>query len=248
MKQRRDYSFAEVRASLPKAKNASDSPWTRWVLRPLSMPTAWLALRLGIGANAVSYAGAVACLAGAVLLVVGLPWAVWAGFACFFVFGVLDCADGNVARTVKKGSIWGEWVDAMGGYVAYTTILLGSGVVAESISRGALPGLAGLVLPWAGGWAAVGGLAAASNIFMRLLYQGFRAIKPDPGKTEVGGEKAFSENIGITGALLPLLGIGYATGYIAWVVLAYAVVYSGGALLVTLKLVRKVKAEIRSGS
>ncbi len=243
---RRDYSFAEVRSSLPKSKNSSDSPWTQFVLRPISMPTAWVCLRLGIGANAVTYAGAVFCLIGAILLVVGLPWAVWAGFACFFVFGVLDCADGNVARTLKKGSIWGEWVDAMGGYVAYTTLLLGSGVLAESVSHGAFPGLQGIALPWAGGWAAVGGLAAASNVFMRLLYQGFRAVKPDPGKTEVGQEKQFSENIGITGALLPLLAIGYATGFIAWVILAYALVYGGGAFLVSLKLIRRVEGEIGS--
>jgi phosphatidylglycerophosphate synthase len=245
MGERKQYSYAEVRASLSPEKRKADGFWTKFVLRPLSMPTAWLCLRLGIGANAVSYAGAAISVLGGLLMMSGIPCAVWAGLVCLFAFGVLDCADGNIARTLKKGSIWGEWIDAMGGYVAYTAVLLGAGAVAEAQSPGAFPFVSGIAPFWAGGWGLVGGLAASANVYMRLLYQGFRATKPDPQKNAVNAEKGLSENIGITGLLVPLLALGYALGCIAWVLLAYAAVYAGGALLVTFKLVRKAETDIR---
>jgi phosphatidylglycerophosphate synthase len=246
MKELQRYSYAEVRASLTPEKRKADGLWTKFVLRPLSMPTAWICLRLGIGANAVSYAGALISLAGGLLMATGRPWAVWSGLICLFAFGVLDCADGNIARTAKKGSAWGEWVDAMGGYVAYTAVLIGAGAVAEAQSPGAFPFIPGLAPFWAGGWGLVGGLAAAANILMRLVYQGFRATKPDPGKATVSAEKGLSENIGITGFLVPSLAAGYALGCAAWVILAYAAVYSGGALVVTVKLARRAEADIRA--
>jgi len=241
----RNYSYAEVRASLSPEKRKADGAWTRFVLRPLSMPTAWSFLRAGVSANAVSYAGAVVSVAGGLLLAVGIPWAIWAGLACFFVFGILDCADGNMARTVRSGSPWGEWVDAICGYVAYVAILLGGGCAAEAQCPGVLPGLDGVALPWAGGWALVGGLAASANVYMRLIYQGFKAVSPARGAEAVSAEKGLSETIGITGALVPAFAVSYAAGGLGWAVLAYAIVYGGGALLVTLKLARRAAAEAR---
>jgi hypothetical protein len=126
------------------------------------------------------------------------------------------------------------------------TALLGAGAAAEAQSPGALPGLPGS-LPWPGGWALVGGLAASAHVFMRLLYQGFKAQAPDEGAEATGGERGLSEGIGITGGLVPALAIGYALGGIAWVVAAYAIVYAGGALLVTLKLARRAEREDRAG-
>jgi phosphatidylglycerophosphate synthase len=240
------YTLREVNSSLSPEKRRADGPWTKFVLRPLSMPTAWACLRLGIGANAVSYAGAVLGVAGGALMMSGRPWAVWAGLACLFVFGVLDCADGNIARTLKKGSIWGEWVDAVCGYVACTAAILGGGAMAEAQSPGAFPFVSGIALFWSGGWGLVAGLAAAANLYMRLAYGGFRAVRPDPGRQTVSSEKGFSETIGITGALVPALALGYALGATAWVVLAYAIVYTGGAFIISLKLFGKAEADIRA--
>ena len=140
---------------------------------------------------------------------------------------------------------WGEWVDAFGGYTAYTTLLLGAGAAAQTQSAGALPGIAGAVLPWAGGWALVGGAAAAANLFMRTIYQGRRAIKADPGRTSVSTEKRLSEYLGVSGALLPSLALGLGFGFLPWVIAAYAVFYCGGCLLVSLNLIRRVEAETK---
>ena len=246
MKDRRSIGYREILDSLSEEKRRADGPWTRFVLRPLSFPTSWVFLRLGLSPNAVTYISAVFCLAGFLFLASGIPWAAWTGFVLFFAFGVLDCADGNMARSLGTASPWGEWVDALGGYTAYATVLLGMGALADAAFGKSIPGL-GLELPWAGGWTLVGGAAAASNSLMRAVFQNFRVVRGSADRGEVGGEKRLSETIGITGFLVPLAALGYALGFLPWVVAGYFVVYAGGALLVILKLVGRVEGEIRKG-
>jgi hypothetical protein len=83
---------------------------------------------------------------------------------------------------------------------------------------------------------------------MRTIYQAFRAVKPDPGRKSIGVEKGLSENLGITGVLLPALAIGLLIGVLPWVLAAYALFYCGGCLIVAVKLVKRVEAEIARGS
>jgi phosphatidylglycerophosphate synthase len=212
----------------------------------LSYPGAWLFLRLGFSPNAVTYLSAALCVGGFICLAAGGAVAAWIGFALFFVFGILDCVDGNMARVLGTASPWGEWVDALGGYTAYAAILLGLGVAADASVGAALPGT-GLALPWpAGGWTLVGGAAAAANLLMRAVFQNFRAVKGGRNeRTSIGGEKRFSETIGITGLLVPISALAYGLGLLPWVLCVYAVVYGGGCLVVILKLVRRVESELR---
>lgn len=249
-------SIADIRASLTPEKRRSDGPWTRFVLRPLSYPGAWIFLRLGFSPNAVTYLSALLCLAGFVCLATGIAGAAWIGFALFFIFGVLDCVDGNMARVLGKASPWGEWVDALGGYTAYAAMLLGMGVAADASVGAVLPGT-GFVLPWpAGGWTLVGGAAAAANLLMRAVFQNYRvvrttkqsAVASSSDRASVGGEKRLSETIGITGLLVPLSALAYGFGFLPWVVLAYAIVYGGGCLVVIIKLMRRVESELRGGN
>ncbi len=242
------FTLLQIVASLPPEKNRADSPVTRYVYRPLSFAAAWFFLALGAGPNAATYLSAFFCLTGFGFLAAGPLWAAWVGIAFFFLFAVLDCADGNMARVLGSASTWGEWVDAFGGYLAYATILLGAGASAQSLGNGALPGIAGSVLPWAGGWVLVGGVTAAANLFMRTIYQAYRAVKPDPGRASIGMEKGLSENLGITGMLLPAMAVGLLLGVLPWVLAAYALFYCGGCLIVAVKLVRRVETEIARGS
>lgn len=238
------YKLAQIATSVPPEKRRADSPLVRILFRPLSYPAAWLFLTLGWSPNAVTYLSAALCLAGFVFLVAGPLWAAWVGLGIYFIFDILDCADGNMARVRKAATPWGEWVDAFGGYTAYTTLLLGAGAAAQAQSAGSLPGIAGAILPWAGGWTLVGGAAAAANLFMRTIYQGRRAIKPDPGRASVSMEKKLSEYLGVSGFLPPALALGLGFGFLPWVVAAYAAFYCGGCLLVSVNLIRRVESEI----
>ena len=237
------YSLAEIAASLPPERTRVDSPLTVVLFRPLSFPAAWLFLALGWSPNAVTYLSSAICVAGFFFLAAGPLWAAWVGLGAFFIFDILDCADGNMARVRKAAGPWGEWVDAFGGYTAYTTLLLGAGAAAQAQSAGSLPGISGTILPWAGGWALVGGAAAAANLFMRTIYQNRRAIKADPQRASVSTEKRLSEYLGGSGLLLVSLALGLAFGFLPWVIAAYAVFYCGGCLVVSVNLIRRAESE-----
>lgn len=238
------YTLREIIASLPKEKNAADSYWTRFVLRPLSFPVSWFCLALGLSPSAVTYFSAIIAIAGGALLATGRLDAAWAGIALLFLFSVLDCVDGNMARTIKKPNPWGSWADAVGGYIAYTAALLGLGMAAEVLSGPALPLLPGLPLPWEHGtWAFLGGFAASANMAMRAIVQSRRTVLISlsggaGAKTEdPGAEKRLSENLGITGLLVPAYAVGLATGTLPWVLLFYTTLYGLGAVFVITKLV-----------
>ncbi len=123
------YSLNEIIFSLPEEKKNADSYWTRWVLRPISYPLTWIFLALNLTPNAVTWIGAVCAVFGGTLF--GLPGLIenvfnihsqnmvkilqWSGILLLFLFSVLDCVDGNMARTLKKNNPLGAWVDAVGG-------------------------------------------------------------------------------------------------------------------------------------
>ena len=241
-----NYTLHDIRASLPPEKNRADSYWTRWVLRPLSIPVAWVCLRLGISANRVSYLSALVAIAGGISLAAGTFEADLVGALLLNFFGVLDCADGNVARVTKTTGPWGGWADALGGYAAYASVLLASGIAAETLAADALPGSGFAIFPWpAGGWALLGGLAATANLFMRLAYQGYKNVRGEEAKSGISKEKWLSENLGVTGLLMPAVLAGVLTGQLPWVVLFYAFFYVGGCFVSVLKLVRKVERHVR---
>ncbi len=239
---KKNYSLKEIRASLTEEKRRADGFWTRFVLRPLSYPAAWLALRLGLSANAVSYLSALAALVGGVLLATGSKALMITGALLLNLFAVLDCADGNIARVKGTAGPWGGWADALGGYAAYLAALLGSGMASEFLAGNSIPGLPGLSLPWAaGGWALLGGLAAGANQLMRLAYQGYRNVLGEAAREEIAGEKKLSENLGVTGILMPAILIGVLTGCLPWVTAFYAALYTGGCAVTLVKLVMKVE-------
>lgn len=231
------YTIADIAASLPEEKNSNDSVWTRWILRPLSYPPTWLLLKTGLSPNAVSFLSAGVVVLGGLCLALGSGAWFWIGIALSFAFSVLDCVDGNMARTTRTRSPWGAWSDALGGYVAYTAILIGFGAAFDPL---------------------LGGIAASANLLMRVVVQSRRvaeltlaserpaeAAAPKPQDARPGLEKRISENIGITGIMVPLFALAAATGTAHWALAGYAALYSGGALVVIAKLVIKTLAEER---
>ena len=231
--------LSEIRASLPEEKNRGDSFWTRLVLRPLSLPATWVLVRLGFTANGVSYLSALICiLAGILLVIPDLTWML-TGALLFNLFAVLDCADGNVARVRGKGNPYGEWADALGGYTAYSVVLFCAGIAAEAMPIGRDSFI---------NFTIVGSLGALCNLQMRVVHQNFKnasfRIDGEKRKTEdenrASLQKFVSENLGITGLLMPAVLIGVFTGSLPWIIAAYALFYAVSCLIILFRLILRV--------
>lgn len=232
------YTLKDVTASLTEEKRRADGTVTKFFLRPVSYPVSVLALNLGISPNAVTYFSALCCLVAVVFALTKIFSLHIAAAVLFLVFGILDCADGNMARTLGKKSVYGGAVDAAGGYTAYTTELFSMGLSAWFFTDKAL-------------WLLIGAAAAAANILMRLFYQAFKNAELSAGIQPVQGkEKRFSEEIGVTGYMPVLYLAGLLLPFLHTALIAvlpviisvYALIYCGGFAVTTIKLVKKVSA------
>ncbi len=233
------YSMSDIYNSLTSEKRKADGSMTAFVFRPISYPVSWLFLRLGVSPNGVTYVSMLFCVIAFILTLFPVVVFHWLAIAFFFVFAVLDCADGNMARTIGKKTVYGGFVDAMGGYLAYSTQLFSVGLSCYLLADDSFMGVA---LPWdTATWVLLGGFAACGNSLMRLFFQAMKNAEITAGVIRTPGkDKRFSEEIGVTGYLPVLYAIGFATQTLSFVLVAYTFVYAGGLLLTTFKLIRRV--------
>jgi len=135
--------------------NPRDGYVDRLLHRPLAHPlTRWL-LATPVSPNSVTVAGTAVGIAGG-LLVGGTGLAVPLGLLCLVASGVLDCADGELARRRGTTSDLGHALDVTGDTLVAVALLAG---IAWRLARaGAFPGLPVLVaiaLGVAGSFAAI---------------------------------------------------------------------------------------------
>lgn len=230
-----DVNVEDIRNSFPNDK--SDALWTKYVLRPLSFPIAWVFIRLGISANQVTYLSILALLCGSALFLLE-SYTLGIGAAILFnVFALLDCVDGNIARTTSGGNPYGEWVDALGGYMAYTLLFVSGGVYAEW-AYGSLFEI------WDLNYLLVGTVAAMTNLLMRVQHQKFYNLQMglggDSGESK-STKKVISRNVGLTGFLMPIVLIGTILSLLHWILTFYAAFYGVAWVFVTLKKIRQIE-------
>jgi phosphatidylglycerophosphate synthase len=231
-----DVTVGDIKDSFPEDK--SDALWTRFVLRPLSFPFAWIFIKLGLSANHVTYLSIVAVLAGSGLFLLE-SYSLAIGAAILFnVFALLDCVDGNIARTTSGGNPYGEWVDALGGYMSYTFLFVSAGVYV-----GATYG--GLLGSWGVNYLLAGTVAAMTNLLMRVQHQKFDNLR-DTSNGESGGrpnsiQKEISRNVGITGFLMPIVLGGTIFSVLNWVLIFYLAFYAAAWVFVTLNKIRQIE-------
>lgn len=248
------FTYGEIKASLTSEKRKADGTVTRFVYRPLSFPVAAFLANAGMTPNAVTYLSIGFCAAGFICTALPLFGAHIAGIACFMAFAILDCADGNIARAIRNRApapsaktaahspapAYGEWVDALGGYCAYTAFILGMGLSCMMFSG---PNIPFTTLTAPGGssfWMILASVTCSANLLMRLAFQSWRNVTGDTGRSGVQGEKRLSEEIGITGWLAPLYLAGLLTDSLSLILIAYSVVYCGGCAMSIGKLVMKL--------
>jgi phosphatidylglycerophosphate synthase len=191
------YTMYEIYNAFPKARNAGDFFWGRYVTRFLSYPLAWLFLRLGIGANIVSYASILVVMTGVALLCMDSSITRLCGVILIEFWMVLDCVDGNIARVTKRSSPLGSMIDAFSGYYAFAFVFLGVGTAAYMVdpAQNAL-------------WIFLGAVASISSILPRLMTQKRRniiATYPQDGNVTGTRMKNIDVRISIVGYFMPLL-------------------------------------------
>jgi phosphatidylglycerophosphate synthase len=226
------YTFKEIIDSLPKEKKLADGLWTKFVLRPFALPFTYLALKLRLKANTVSYLSAIFSIGGGILFCMGGFWAPFWGAVMLNIFSIFDCVDGNVARVTKTASLWGAWADAVMGFVAYCAMFLSLGVY---------------IYLRTGWWwiLLITGITSSANLLARVSYQAYKNIV---GKREAEGtisfEQKLAETVGITGFMTPLMLVFHCIwdkwqwGMVGIVVFNLAF-YGGGCFLTVVKLARK---------
>ena len=223
-------SLAQIRAFVPPGERFN-SYWLRFVLRPLSFPITWVFMRLGFSANQVSYLSVFVALLAATLMLSDERPLVILGALLFNLWAILDCVDGNVARVRRQVTKYGEFTDALAGYVAYALVFLAAGVAAER-SRGFAPDSLSSI-----DFLFVGALTSILNLTMRLVYQQFRNVSGQRIMGEGTFESDVSSNLGITGLLMPAILGGVIFGQLHWIVIFYAVFHAAAFVVVCTRLV-----------
>ena len=173
------YSYRDVRASYggAKAQQERHDVMFRFFARPLSFPVAWMALNLGLSPNAVTWLSLVMNLAGLGMMVTGRGDIMAWGVALTLASLVLDAADGNMARTARRFSPVGEWLEGVGSYILAGFFHLAGGAGAWAALYRGTPVSAWPTTADAGGILIVlGGIAAATLTLTILIGTKFTAV------------------------------------------------------------------------
>jgi hypothetical protein len=88
-------------------------PIGRFVFRPLGYLLTWLAVRVGITSEAVSWLSGFVGLLGCLCLISGQKQLLALGIALLLFFNLLDTVDGSIARTMKTENSYGRFLDSL---------------------------------------------------------------------------------------------------------------------------------------
>jgi len=144
------------------------------IVRPLSFYPTALSMNIGLTANQTTWISLYVLLAGCLLLAVGSYLTAVTGAVLLNVWLILDFVDGNIARYEKSCSRYGEFIDAMGAYIAHLSFFTAG--IGFYISRDSLL-LSNFTLPvdqYAVAILITGSIASITAIWIRLIYQKFK--------------------------------------------------------------------------
>lgn len=88
-------------------------PLSRYVFRPIGFLATWLAIRLGLTSETVSWLSGFVGLIGCLCLMSSQAQLLPVGIALLLFFNLLDCVDGSIARTMKTENPYGRFLDSL---------------------------------------------------------------------------------------------------------------------------------------
>lgn len=240
------YTFKFMYKTMPDWKRKKDPILTRWFYRPLSFYFSARCANLGISANQVSFVSAFVAILSCVSFLFGNYYLNILGALGVNLWLLMDCVDGNIARSVKKEA-FGPFADSMSSYILV-------GLLCSSIGFSAYFD-GGILFDQGNVWIIlIGVLASASDSLMRLIYQKYKNVEKE--LQEAGVLKAeiderqdirqssnwkikIDENFGI-GGILPLLVLLGAIFHALDLVAIYCLCFFGPVAIVSICLyVRK---------
>jgi phosphatidylglycerophosphate synthase len=156
------YTAKFFRDNMPEWKRRKDPPLSRVFYRKIAFHCAAFAANRGITANQVSYFSLYVGIVASLLFLFNKPLAI-AGAILVNFWLVLDCTDGNLARSVKSQP-FGEFADGISSYVLVGMICTTMGFYVYQNG--------GLLIPTGTPWIILAGaFASSSDTMMRLIYQ-----------------------------------------------------------------------------
>ena len=96
--------------------------------RPLAFVCVQILAPTDITPNQVTFAALVMGIAAGCCYAAGTPGAFLAGAACYLLFNVFDCTDGQLARLKKTGTHSGRIIDGIADYIAGIAAFAGVGI------------------------------------------------------------------------------------------------------------------------
>jgi hypothetical protein len=169
---------------------------SRYLFRPLGFLVTWVAIRLGLTSEGVSWLSGLVGLAGCGLLVSGWQQVLPAGIGLLLLFNLLDCVDGSIARTMKTENPYGRFLDSVCGGVIDLVFCAVVGILAFQH-----PNLLHWPNPFEYGpifWLAVGGMTCFMCQTLGLLEQSFDGLlKPSWNKGQGLQAKQVGSNDGV---------------------------------------------------
>lgn len=160
------YTYKQILDSLPVKKNSNSSWWVKLWVRKASFFFTYIFINLGFSPNGVSILSIFVTLAACALFTVPVKWAVITAVVLINFWLVLDCVDGNIARCRKQKTVYGEFVDDIGGYYTVAFVYLAIGVCAYNFG--------GVLFNQSSMWLIVmGGVSSVCDILARLIHKDY---------------------------------------------------------------------------
>lgn len=233
---------------MPEWKKKKDPPLSRVFYRQVAFYWAAFAANKGISANTVSYFSMYVGIAACLLFLFNKPMAI-IGAILVNVWLILDCTDGNLARSVKSQP-FGEFADGISSYVIVGFLCTTMGYYV--FNNGGYLVAAGT--PWI---ILVGAIASSADTMMRLIYQKYKSTErdmADKGIVEIEHDDRkdhskvnslrvrIESDFGIGGYLPLMVLLGVIFNALDLVVLYCFAYYGGSCILASASTIRKAKS------
>lgn len=240
------YRAKYFRESMPEWKRKKDPIFVRAFYRPVSFYGSAFCANLGIKANYVTVFSLFIAFFAAISYFCSNRGVNLIGAILINCWLVLDCIDGNLARSVERQP-FGEFLDAMGSYILVSFLGIGIGVYV--FKNGGL-----FLLDNNYWWIIIGALISVLDILMRLTYQKYKNNSvelQESGAIPVEVDKRLDHNattsirtriemeFGIAGILPPAILVCTALNFLD-IILVYMFLYNlAGCILVIIMYTRK---------